>query len=370
MRDDLLVVGGSFAGLRCASVAAQSGVRVRLLERKPTSGSHVHTTGILVKEAAELLDVPGRLVHKLDGVRLYSPELRTMDLVSPGYHFLATDTPAVLDWMAVQASCAGVRLDYASHVATVENHPDGVSLNHGKFKGRYLVGADGPRSSIARLCKLDTNSRFLFGVEAGYSNINGLDENLMHVFIDPGLAPGYIAWVLPGVGVTQIGLAARRPHKPQLDRFITRLDKVFDMSRAERLEYRAGLIPCGGTLKKTAKPGVMLLGDAAGTVSPLTAGGIYPALATADHAGIAIANYLQDAGPEPAALVRQSMPKYRTKQLLRYGYDAMPRSVNMLELLFRSPMFSMLAQTVFYHHRGLFSRAAWNDLWRVYRGRV
>ena len=368
MQDDLLVVGGSFAGLRCASVAAESGIRVRLLERKPTSGSRVHTTGILVKEAAELLDVPARFVRKLDGVRLYSPALRTIDLVSPGYHFLATDTEAVLDWMAVQASCAGVRLDYASHVSVLDKHDKGISLNHGQFSGRYLVGADGPRSTIARLSGLDTNKQFLFGVEAGYRNIKGLDESLMHVFIDPQLAPGYIAWVLPGVEMTQIGLAARRPHKPQLDRFISKLERVFDLSRAERLEYRAGLIPCGGTLKNTAKENVMLLGDAAGTVSPLTAGGIYPALATAEHAGIAIADYLLEAGPEPSRIVRQFMPKYRSKKLMRYGYDAMPNSVHALEFMFRSPLFSMLAQTIFYHHRGLFSRAAWQDLWRVCRG--
>lgn len=369
MQDDLLVVGGSFAGLRCASVAAESGLRVRLVERKPTSGARVHTTGILVKEAAELLDVPARLVHRLEGVRLYSPALRTLDLVSPGYSFLATDTAAMLDWLAGQARCCGVRQSYATHIDSVETGAGEISLNRGQFHGRYLVGADGARSSIARLCNLEQNTRFLFGVEAGFRNIKGLDENLMHVFIDPQLAPGYIGWVLPGVGMTQIGLAARRPHKPQLDRFLTKLRGFIDMSRAKRLEYRAGLIPCGGTLRRTTKPGVMLLGDAAGTVSPLTAGGIYPALVTAEHAGIAIANYLQDAGPEPSAIVRQCLPKYRGKKLLRFGYDAMPQTAHVLEHLFSSRLFLMLAQTVFYHHRGLLSRAAWHDLWRVCSGR-
>ena len=63
---DLLVVGASFGGAACAIAAASAGLRVCVLERKRDPGERLHTTGIVVREAAEqtLLDqrlfmVPG-----------------------------------------------------------------------------------------------------------------------------------------------------------------------------------------------------------------------------------------------------------------------------------------------------------------------
>ena len=50
---DLIIVGGSFAGLACASAAASRGVRVAVLDRKTEPGARCHTTGILVKEVAD-----------------------------------------------------------------------------------------------------------------------------------------------------------------------------------------------------------------------------------------------------------------------------------------------------------------------------
>ena len=51
--DDLIIVGAGFAGLACAQSAVRRGLRTWVLERKPAVGTRVHTTGLLVKEAAE-----------------------------------------------------------------------------------------------------------------------------------------------------------------------------------------------------------------------------------------------------------------------------------------------------------------------------
>ena len=75
-----------------------------VLEAKPSPGSRIHTTGLLVKEAAEEIDFPAALTRKIHGVRLYAPNLNHVDLAAPGYYFLATDTGALLDWMAMRAT--------------------------------------------------------------------------------------------------------------------------------------------------------------------------------------------------------------------------------------------------------------------------
>ena len=86
---DCVVVGASFAGLACATSLARSGMRVTVLERKGDPGEKLHTTGIIVKDAIDqiaLLDgLPSELVSRIDGVRLYSPNLKWVDLSAPGY---------------------------------------------------------------------------------------------------------------------------------------------------------------------------------------------------------------------------------------------------------------------------------------------
>src|SRR5215472_15745801 len=106
-RFDLIVVGGSFAGLACARTAALRGLRVCVIDVKSEPGARVRTTGILVKEATDDFDVPSHLMRKVRGVRLYSPQGYALDLSAPGYYFQATDTPELLRWMAAEAQFAG-----------------------------------------------------------------------------------------------------------------------------------------------------------------------------------------------------------------------------------------------------------------------
>ncbi|MEM9123036.1 MAG: FAD-dependent oxidoreductase, partial [Pseudomonadota bacterium] len=82
---DLIIVGASFAGLVCARTAALRGLKVAVLEAKPRPGARIHTTGILVKEATEAVDIPARFTRKIRGVRLYTPRGRSLDLHAPGY---------------------------------------------------------------------------------------------------------------------------------------------------------------------------------------------------------------------------------------------------------------------------------------------
>ena len=72
---DLAIVGASFAGLVCARTAAMRGLRVAVIDVKTDPGQRVHTSGILVKEALDQLDVPDTLTRKIRGVRLYAPNL-------------------------------------------------------------------------------------------------------------------------------------------------------------------------------------------------------------------------------------------------------------------------------------------------------
>jgi flavin-dependent dehydrogenase len=176
-------------------------------------------------------------------------------------------------------------------------------------------------------------------------------------------ARGYIAWVVPGVGITQVGLAVRAPARPDIDRFLGRIAALFDLSHARRVGMRGGLIPVGGTVRPFVGPDTVLVGDAAGLVSPLTAGGIHTALRSGRAAGIAIAAHLLDGGPPLDVALRGAYPGFGGKRAMRAVMDLPPSNV-LFDLALGSPRFRALARTVFLHHRGLLSPGAWYELGR------
>ena len=358
---DLLIVGGGFAGLVCARTAAARGLKVAVIDRKPEPGARIHTTGIVVKEAAEEIALPGHLTRSIQGVRLYTPSLRWIDLDSPGYHFLATDTPGLLRWLTAQAEGAGAMVFSGTPFTSARREGEWIVLDRPAIRARYLVGADGARSAVAACFSLGSNSRFLVGVEAEFQGVQGVDPDRLHCFPGSQLAPGYIAWAVPGLDFTQIGLACRRGEKPSLSRLTRKLGALFDFSQARIVGHRSGLIPVGGAVHPVWAPGVLLVGDAAGLVSPLTGGGIHTAFEFGRRAGDAVAEYLEQGAPDPGPRMAAAYPRYRWKGWLRRLLDIDPPDWLYERVLGFGPV-RALARLIYFHRKGLASPAAWRDI--------
>ncbi len=364
----LLCVGGGFAGLCCATAAAARGVDTLVLEKRARPGDRVHTTGILVKEVADAWDVPRALTRKISAVRLYGPNLSMLDLRSPGYYFLATDTPGLLGWLDQRARDAGANVVRSASFVDRGRGATGRGSADVRMGARkqvigfdFLVGSDGARSGVAESFGLGRNREFLGGVELEFEGVRDLDEDCLHVFIDTELAPGYIAWVVPGVGITQVGLAVRRPAVPRVRDFVAKISKLFNFDDAKLVSRRGGVIPCGGVVKPNARGRVMLIGDAAGMVSPLTAGGIHTAMDMGRAAGVALSNHLLDGDPGALSAFERQVPSFFFKQILRRGFD-LPVPNAVCDRLMDSRAFRAVAQNIFFHHRGLFSVRAWRDM--------
>jgi flavin-dependent dehydrogenase len=349
-RYDLVIVGGSFAGLACARTAALKGLKVAVLDSKPEAGARVRTTGIVVKEASDDFDLPSHLMRKVRGARLYAPSGRCVDLSAPGYFFQATDTAGVLRWMAEEARRAGAEFFWGRKFESAVEHARGVALTGHDIHAGFLIGADGPRSRVAEVFGLSRNTRFLAGLEIECEPLADLDGRFLHCFADSRIAPGYIAWVVPGVGSTQIGVAARRPHKPELGLLLRRLKDVCDVRAIKVRQRRSGLIPTGGTLRHLGTDRVMLVGDAAGMVSPATGGGIHMALAFGRRAAQLVSDFLSDRGPHPVAQLAREAPRFRHQMLLRRLLDTVPPNLVIDTLLTTAPM-RALAQRVYFHSR-------------------
>ena len=359
---DLVVVGGSFGGLACAGAASARGVKTLVIDKKKSPGTYTQSTGIFVKEIADQVDLPPGLVNKIHGVRLYSPDMRYIDLVSPGYYFLATDTCGVLDWYATEAKEKGAKLRFGREVKDGIIEGNEVILPGHKLKCSYLVGADGATSEVADIFQLGRNSQFLLGAEYEVSRIDGIEKDFLHVFLDSEIAPGYIAWMVPGVKLTQVGLATKFPIRPNLPEFFKKLTGHFGFKNAEIVNRRGGYIPCGGPVNPVAGDNVCLLGDAAGFVSPMTAGGIHPAIEIGRLLGISISDYLHDGGYPPDRIIKKHIPTYRYKKILRNMFDIFTPPNQLLNILLNNYLFRKSAQLVFFHHRGLLSVEAWKEI--------
>ncbi len=349
MSYDLAIVGGGFAGLAAARAASLRGLKTIVLENKPALGVRLHTTGIFVREAADAYDIPHALTRRVTKVRLYGPKRRPVDLEGPGYYFLTTDTEAVLKWLGAEAQRAGAEIRTACRFD--DAYFDGawtLKTNGEPIRARFLIGADGARSDVAQKLGLSRNTRFLAGVEREYRDAGGLDPEFLHCFLDSALAPGYIAWAAPSPVGAQIGLAVAHGRKPNIDRFLAEAERRFTLDPAQALERRAGLIPCGGVVARWARPGALLVGDAAGMVSPLTGGGIHPALALGRRAGQAVADHLAAAGPPPEEAVRRDLPDWRAKLALRWTMDVAPPNWMIDAALSTAPM-AGLAKRIFFH---------------------
>ena len=347
MNYDVVVIGAGFAGLACARQLARRGLGVLVLERKPLPGDRIHTTGILVKEAQDEWAAPGHLVREITQVRVYAPSLRSAAVERTGYFFLATDTAGLLKWLAEETQNCGVEIGFGESFQGATQKGGQWILEGRNLKCGFLVGADGARSQVAKLLGLDRNTRYLKGVEYALEPLKHAELSL-HCFVDPEFAPGYIGWVLPGVRVTQVGLACHSAHTADLPKFIRRIDRLFGLSDSHILEKRGGIIPIGGLLGNFYAEDMMLVGDAAGMVSPLTAGGIHRAYLYGRLAGVAIADHLLDGGPHPGEVIRKRYPRRTWQHAARWTYDHLPAGT-MLEAALRMPrVFRRVAGKIFF----------------------
>ncbi|MGY1726174.1 FAD-dependent oxidoreductase [Geodermatophilus sp. SYSU D01062] len=289
---DVLVVGAGLAGLHTATLLARRGHDVLLADRRRRLDGAIRTTGIFVRKTLDDFALPPDcLGPPIRRVVLYPPDRRRpVVLDSDRDEYRVGDMGALYRAAAREAADAGVRLALGTRYA---GRADGVSLLAGpdgaaRVRARFVVGADGARSAVARDLGLDRNAHLLVGAEEVFPVADGGGPPTFHCVLDPSLAPGYLAWVVDDgrhahVGVA--GYAARFPDgmRAALRRFATAAPGL-PADRPGEVERRGGPIPVGGLLRRICCADGLLVGDAAGAVSPLTAGGLDPCLRLSRHA--------------------------------------------------------------------------------------
>lgn len=318
---DVTVIGAGLAGLECARLLGEAGLRTLLVERKSSLTQSVSTTGIFVRKTLEDFDLPQtHLGPPIVDVALYSPARRVLRLTSAREEFRIGRMAPLYQHYLDRCRRAGVCfLEGARFTGLLTGPRDSVvKLEEGgcafAVATRFLVGADGARSRVARHLGLGVNRAFIAGYEEVWRGVRLDSPPALHCFLDPHFAPGYLAWVAHDGEETHIGTGGylHRFHPTQaLDRFRKSHGAWLKLDEATLTGCRGGLIPVGGVLRRIANPHGLLIGDAAGAPSPLTAGGLDACLRLSCHAARVITAYL--ASGDSGALQAYSGSRFRTR---------------------------------------------------------
>lgn len=359
---DAIVVGAGLAGLQTSRLLAERGYKVLLVDRKAALDQSIHTTGIFVRRTLEDFALPADcLGPPVRHVTLYSPSRRSMDLVSPYDEFRVGRMGLLYQRFLEQAVRVGVEWMPATGYVDQAKLKDQtiVRLDSGTSSRsvltRYIIGADGANSRVGRDLGLEVNREWIVGVEEVLSGVPLDGRPRFHCFLDPRLAPGYLAWLVHdgeevhlGVG----GYSARFDPMKALREFRASVSSIVDLSNAKLTERRGGRIPVGGVLRHIANDRGLLVGDAAGAVSPLTAGGLDPSIRLSTFAARVVGDYL-DTG-SPAALADYSGELFRARFISRLWMRrmiAVVQSPALVELgcaMMRLPLINSFAWHVFF----------------------
>jgi flavin-dependent dehydrogenase len=194
-----------------------------------------------------------------------------------------------------------------------------------RVRARFVVGADGARSRVARDLELSLNRRLLVGAEEVFE-LPSEDPPTFHCVLDPSLAPGYLAWVVADGRHAHVGVAGYAERFPDglrsaLMRFGSAPPGLTTAGRPDVVERRGGPIPVGGLLRRIGCADGLLVGDAAGAVSPLTAGGLDPCLRLSEHAVDVLDDALRAGRPDAMSRYDGAAlrARFRGRLLLRRG---------------------------------------------------
>lgn len=280
---DVVIAGGSIAGLLCAREIAKNGHRVLVIEEDYEIGTPEHCGGLISSSALEDLGIipHGKTFkHFIESADIFSPLGKKISIESKKQKVVEINRRELDKQVALQAKKNGAEIRVKTSFKDIID--DGVNTSDGKIKCKLIVDARGVSSIISK-DRTGILSSAQYEVYADW-----IKKEKVEVYFDQKKYPGFFAWIIPSLeGVGKVGVAGKGINASSaLNEF---LEQKGNYSTIRKI---FAPIWIKGPIKNFISKNVVIVGDAAGQSKPTTAGGIYTCGIGGIFAGRAISKYL------------------------------------------------------------------------------
>jgi len=309
---DVVVVGGGPAGCMAAKYAAKAGASTLIIEEDAAIGEPVQCAGLISTRALEESELRNRnsfINCEIKRAVVHSPSYE-LTLESPAQRAFAISRNIFDLELAKEAQKGGADIILDSKVKTVRKRDGGKKLtittattNGAKeIRAKVVIGADGVKSTVAQLSGLNVvrSSLSCVQIEGDYE----IEDTFAEIFVGKSIAPGFFAWTIPlgAENRARIGLCIDKRFSPHsnpllfLKRNLAEHPVMVKKYKGTVFSRTAGKIPIPvnaglqGRRHKTVKidneTGILLVGDAAAQIKPITGGGVYYGMKCGKIAGV------------------------------------------------------------------------------------
>ncbi len=276
---DVAVVGGGPVGLRIAGRAASKGHEVTVLEKNKVIGKPVQCAGIVSPRVISFTDTDS-VISEPEKAIVHSPSGNELTIRAKNDQAVIIDRARFDRELAEKAVRAGAKVELNATVKRLEKKDNGERKIYFSKGGtgktltpKIVIGADGPGSIVRKSEDFPSPKEVLPAVQA----IVGEEEKDVHINLGNDLAPGFFLWEVPYSTGKLVGLASNDGKT---------FEHLMNFLRSKGLEnkimgFLSGTIPLG-VMVESVKSGLLLVGDSACQIKPMSGGGIYFGLKAAD----------------------------------------------------------------------------------------
>jgi geranylgeranyl reductase family protein len=281
---DVVVAGGSVAGLLCAREIASKGFSVLVIEEDYEIGTPEHCGGLVSLTGLEELGIiPFRKTfdHMIESAKVTAPNGKSFTINSKKQKVVEISRRELDKQIAFQAQKNGAIIKVKTSFQEITD--TGIRSNEEKIDCNIFVDARGV-SSLIHKDRAGILSSAQYEIYADW-----IKKGKVEVIFDQEKYPGFFAWIIPSnEGKGKVGVAGRGINVAET------LDKMLE-ERGNYSTIRKIFAPIWikGPIEKFVEGKTVIIGDAAGQAKPTTAGGIFTSGMGGVYAGQAISKFLE-----------------------------------------------------------------------------
>ena len=281
---DVVVAGGSVAGLLSAREISSKGFSVLVIEEDYEIGTPEHCGGLVsIAGLEELGIIPFRKTfdHMMEYAEIKSPNGKSFTINSKKQKVVEISRRELDKQIAFQAQKNGTEIKVRTSFQEVTN--TGIRTNEENIDCKIFVDARGV-SSLIHKDRTGILSSAQYEIYA-----NWIKKGKVEVIFDQEKYPGFFAWVIPSdEGKGKVGVAGKGINVSD-----TLNEILKEKGKYSTIRKIFAPIWIKGPIEKFVDGKTVIVGDAAGQAKPTTAGGIFTSGMGGVFAGQAISKFLK-----------------------------------------------------------------------------